>query len=331
MEIHQLEYLVAVADEGSVTRAAERLAMAQPSVSQQLRKLEREVGQPLFDRLPRGVVLTEAGRRLVGHARTILAELRDARRHVDDARRAVGGALTVGAIPTIAPFALPGIVRAFVEACPEVALTLVEDVTDRLVDQLERGGLDLALVSALAEPRRILVERVADEPLLVLLPAAHRLAAAGSVARAELAGERFLVLHAMHCLSGQVAEVCESDALRPAIVSRGAQLATIAEMVAGGLGISVVPEMMRARDADPRRAYRPFAEAAPARELNLAWSPDRYRTNAAREFARVARAHLSAGPPPAAAAPSPSARGPGPASGRSPGAGSRRRGRAARP
>src|SRR6266542_4467811 len=110
MEIHLLRYFIAVADEGSFSRAAAKVRVAQPSLSQQIRKLEAEVGQPLFDRLPRSVVLTEAGRRLIDYARQILASIGDARRCVDELKGDVAGALAVGAISTIAPYVLPELV-----------------------------------------------------------------------------------------------------------------------------------------------------------------------------------------------------------------------------
>jgi DNA-binding transcriptional LysR family regulator len=292
MELHQLEYFVAVVAEGSVTRAAEKLMVAQPSISQQLKKLEREAGQPLLDRLPRGVVPTEAGRRMLEHARKILAEVRDAKRHVADARQGVVGPLVVGAIPTIAPFLFPKISRDFLTEFPEVELILIEDVTQNLVDRLERAELDLAIASSVEAERRVLVERVASEPLRLLMPANHRLAERDPVLWASLKRESFLVLHDLHCLAGQVQEVCAARDLKPRIVSRGAQLATIAAMASAGLGVSIVPEMMRTVDVDPSRIYRPLAGLVPARELNLLWSTDRYRTNAAREFAAAARAQM---------------------------------------
>ena len=130
MEIHQLRYLVAVAEEGSFSRAAAKVRVAQPSLSQQIRKLEAEVGQPLFDRLPRSVVLTEAGRCLIDYARQILASIGDARRCVDEFKNEVAGRLAVGAIPTIAPYVLPELVGKFQKHYPEVTLEIVEDVTD---------------------------------------------------------------------------------------------------------------------------------------------------------------------------------------------------------
>src|ERR1043165_806300 len=130
MEIHQLRYFVAVADEGSFSRAAAKVRVAQPSLSQQIRKLEAEMGQPLFDRLPRSVVRTEAGRCFTDSARQILASIGDARRCVDELKGEVAGRLAVGAIPTIAPYVLPELVVKFQDHYPHVTLEGVEDVTD---------------------------------------------------------------------------------------------------------------------------------------------------------------------------------------------------------
>ena len=113
MEIHQLRYFVAVADEGSFSRAAAKVRVAQPSLSQQIQKLETEVGQPWFDRLPRSVVLTEAGVCFVDYARQILSSINDARRCVEELKGTVAGRLAIGAIPTIAPFILPMLIRQF--------------------------------------------------------------------------------------------------------------------------------------------------------------------------------------------------------------------------
>ena len=293
MEIHQLEYLVALAEEGSFTRAAERTLVAQPSLSQQIQKLEREIGQPLFDRLPRGVVPTEAGQRLVEHARRILAELRDAKRRAGELRDRVAGALAVGAIPTVAPFLLPLVVRRFAQRWPDVELILVEDVTARLLEGVERGELDLALMSSADAPPSVLLETIGSEGLLLLLPRRHRLAKHKQIAWSEIEQEPFLVLHEMHCLAGQVQRFCKPHGVKPSIVARGAQLATLAAMVSAGVGISVAPAMMGAHDTDKSRVYRPFADAAPHRDLCVASALMRYRTNAARAFVQTVKEVLA--------------------------------------
>src|SRR2546430_6184294 len=157
MEIHQLRYLVAVAEEGSFSRAAAKVRVAQPSLSQQIRKLEAEVGQPLFDRLPRSVVLTEAGRCLIDYARQILASIGDARRCVDELKGEVAGRVAVGAIPTIAPYVLPELVVTFQEHYPEVTLEIVEDVTEGITRRSEEHTSELQSQSNLV--CRLLLEK----------------------------------------------------------------------------------------------------------------------------------------------------------------------------
>ena len=130
MEIHQLRYFVAVADEGSFSRAAARQHVAQPSLSQQIQKLEAEMGQPLFDRLPRSVAVTEAGKYLLEYARKILVEIADARRCLDELKREVVGRLAVGAIPTITPYVLPALIGKFQHRYPKVTLEIFEDTSD---------------------------------------------------------------------------------------------------------------------------------------------------------------------------------------------------------
>src|SRR5918993_413142 len=213
MELHQLEYLLAVAEEGSFSKAARRLGVAQPSLSQQVKKLEDALGHRLLDRLPKGVVPTEAGRQLLEHARRVLAEIADARRRIGDTPGHVTGSLAVGAIPTIAPFLLPNVLRRFAARWPEVKLSVVEDVTDRLLGAVERGELDVAVMSSADVPATVHCEKIGTEPLRLMLPAAHPLArkagAKRGIAWSAVAGERVLVLQEMHCLAGQVAQFCD--------------------------------------------------------------------------------------------------------------------------
>jgi LysR family hydrogen peroxide-inducible transcriptional activator len=295
MELHQLAYVVALAEEGSFTRAAERLLIAQPSLSQQIQKLEREIGQPLFDRLPRGVTATEAGQKLLDHARRILAEVEDAKRQARELRDTVSGSLAVGAIPTIAPYLLPDVMKRFAVQYPEVRLELVEDVTSRLLEQLDQGRLDLAIMSDADPGRSLILEEIGREPLLLLLPEGHRLAKRKAIAWADIHEERFLILHDMHCLTGQVMLFCRPQGLKPTIAARGAQLVTIAEMISAGLGVSVAPTMMKIRDAGAGRVYRPFASDPPSRAICVAWSVFRYRTNAARAFVKMVKERIGRG------------------------------------
>src|SRR6476646_1262132 len=260
MEIHQLRYFVAVADEGNFSRAAAKVRVAQPSLSQQIRKLEAEIGQPLFDRLPRSVVLTEAGRCFIEYARQILASIGDARRCVDELKEAVTGKLAVGAIPTIAPYVLPELVKKFHKDYPEVTLELVEDVTDGITRRVEAGELDVALASSCQQSPSLRRESLGHESLLALVPEADPLAKRTFVELDDLKSQRFLLLHEMHCLSQQVHHLLESRRLRPEI----------------GLAGSL-----------------PFAPPVPERELNVLHNPLRFQSKAAAAFHREAAALLS--------------------------------------
>jgi LysR family hydrogen peroxide-inducible transcriptional activator len=306
MEIHQLQYLVALADEGGFSRAAAKLHISQPSLSQQIKKLEDELGTPLFDRLSKGVVPTQACDRLLVHARRVLAELSEASRNCRDAGGKIAGPLAIGAIPTIAPFLLPRVLRDFLKAYPDVQLEIVEDTTDRLLEMLVRGQLDVAIMSNFSENRVVHCERIANEPLLLMVAADHRLAGRSAVAWADLDDERMMVLHEMHCLSGQVTQFCNGHGLHPPIVMRGAQLSTLGATVASGMGVSIVPAMMaRATGASGAHAgngdrggrsgadggdgrglvFIPFADGPPHREIDLAWNLLRYRSGPSRAFA----------------------------------------------
>ena len=293
MEIHQLRYFVAVADEGSFSRAAAKVRVAQPSLSQQIRKLEAEVGQPLFDRLPRSVVLTEAGRCLIDYARQILASIGDARRSVDELKDEVSGRLAVGAIPTIAPYILPELVGKFQKHYPEVTLEIVEDVTDGIARRVEAGELDVALASTCQQSPTLRRESLGNEPLLALVPEGHPLAKKTLVELDDLKSQRFLLLHEMHCLSQQVHHLLDSRRLRPEIALAGSQLGTIANMVAAEIGVSIVPQMMVKHQATSGCVSLPFAPPVPERELNLLYNPLRFQSKGAAAFRQEAAAALS--------------------------------------
>ncbi len=293
MEIHQLRYFVAVAEEGSFSRAAAKVRVAQPSLSQQIRKLEAEVGQPLFDRLPRSVVLTEAGRCLIDYARQILTSIGDAQRCVDKLNADISGKLAVGAIPTIAPYVLPELVVTFHKHYPEVTLEIVEDVTQGISRRVEAGELDVALASTCQQSPTLRRESLGNEPLLALVPEGHSLAKQTLITLDDLKSQRFLLLHEMHCLSQQVNHLLESRRLRPEIALAGSQLTTIANMVAAEIGISIVPQMMVKHQAIPGCVSLPFASPVPERELNLLYNPLRFQSKAAAAFRQETAAAFS--------------------------------------
>jgi LysR family hydrogen peroxide-inducible transcriptional activator len=285
MELHQLRYFVAVAETGSFTRAAEREGVTQPTLSEQVIKLENKLDKRLFDRLGRKVVLTDVGHELLGRAQAILAAVGEAERAVRDS--AEGGRLRVGAIPTIAPFLLPGVVRRFRGKYPAVQLQLKEDLTERLLGDLLAGELDLAVMALPVRDERLHVEKLFTEPLVMALPADHRLAAKSEVRLADVVDEPFILLDDMHCFGDQVLSLCRRGGLEPKVVCRGEQIVTLLAMVGAGEGVSVVPEMAAAADKAAGRVYRPLGKPAPNRTLCAVWHKQRYRPPSLRAFVDV--------------------------------------------
>jgi LysR family hydrogen peroxide-inducible transcriptional activator len=290
MEIHQLRYFVAVAEEGSFSHAAEREHVSQPSLSQQIQKLEAELNQQLFDRLPRSVVLTEAGRCLLEYARQILTGIADARRCVAALEQEVAGRLAVGAIPSIALFILPKLIGHFQHSYPKVVFELFEDTTEKLAQRVEDGTLDLVIASTSHETPSLARHSLGKEPLLLLLPEKHRLARKKSIRWSDLASEKFLLLHDEHSVTIQVRQLLAANHLNPELVVRGAQLVTIARMVAAGLGVTVIPQMMTGTEFLNGCVAVPFARPVPTRELTLLRNPLRAESKAAAAFREEAAA-----------------------------------------
>jgi len=288
MEIHQLRYFVAVAETGSFTRAAEREGVTQPTLSEQILRLEGRahgVGRRLFDRLGRKVVLTDAGHELLGRAQSILAAVGEAERAIRDS--AEGGLLRVGAIPTIAPFVLPGAVTQFRKSHPAVRLQLKEDLTERLLGDLLAGELDVGVMALPIRDERLHVEKLYPEPLVMALPPKHRLVRKEEVRLADVVDEPFILLDDVHCFGDQVLSFCHRGGLEPRVVCRGEQIVTLLAMVATGEGVSIVPQMAALADKAKACVYRPLGKPSPTRTLCAVWHKQRYRPESLRAFVSV--------------------------------------------
>jgi LysR family transcriptional regulator, hydrogen peroxide-inducible genes activator len=243
MEIHQLRYLCAVARAGSFTRAAEEEGVAQPSLSQQILKLEAEMGAPLFERLGRSVRLTPCGELLLPQARAILRQFNDARNSVQGLLVGVRGRLTVGSIPTVMPYFVAQRAQGFRREYPDVDLQLVENTTPRLVDGLQSGDLDLAILALPLSSPDLVCGELFRERILLALPPRHRLANAERVDLKDVKHERLLLLREGHCFRDNALAACRKARVVPNAVFESDQFASIFALVAAGAGISMVPEM----------------------------------------------------------------------------------------
>ncbi len=292
MELHQLRYFVAVAEHRTFRAAAEHCRVSQPSLSQQIMKLERLLGRQLFDRLGRGVELTEAGEILLPRAREILAQVRLATHEVSQDLEAGRGHLAVGALPTIAPSLLPPVLQRFRQACSEVELELLEDVTPSLIASLAAARLDLAIMSLPLESEQIEYEELMHEPFLAVdRPGGSLASIRGTGVTLESVREQpVIVLHEVHCLGQQTRGLCVSEDQPPRIVCRTSQLATVLSLVSLGLGVSLVPRMCAANDRSIHRVYRPLTDVTAGRAIVVAWRAGRTRSTIIESFLEDLRA-----------------------------------------
>jgi len=271
--VRQLEYLVAVAEERHFGRAARRCHVSQPGLSLQIRRLEEALGAALLERSPRGARLTPAGERAVERARRVLAELAVLVEETRGAGRPLEGPLRLGVIPTVAPYLLPRLLRVLRRDHPDLQLSLREDLTGRLVEELQDGRLDLVLAALPVAGADTEALPLYDEPFDLLVPAGHPLAAPGEARPEALENAEVLLLEDGHCLRDQALEVCRSAGAHEAEELRATSLRTLAQMVAGGFGVTLVPRLAVAAERPRGKdvAVRRFAPPPPHRSVGLLW------------------------------------------------------------
>lgn len=243
MELHQLRYFCAIVDTGSFSRAARQSHVSQPSLSQQIRKLEDELGARLFDRLGRSVRLTDIGQTFLPRARAVLRELEAARSDLADQKDSLGGAIVIGVIPTVAPYLLPPHLTAFSRKFPQARISVVEEITPVLLDRLRAASIDLAILALPVRGHEFESFPILTEPFFAALPKRHRLARLRSISLKDLASESFLLLRDGHCFRENALAACDRARLHPQIVFESGQFSSLLSMVAAGMGVSIVPEM----------------------------------------------------------------------------------------
>src|ERR1700730_17961070 len=243
MELHQLRYFCAVAETGSFSRAAEQSHVSQPSLSQQILKLEDELGARLFDRLGRSVRLTELGKTFLPRARAVLRELEAAKGDVDESKHSVGGSLCIGVIPTIAPYLLPPHLSFFTRQFPQARLAVVEEITPVLLDRLRASSVDVGILALPIRGNEFETFAFLTERLFAALPKEHKLARHSSLSLKDLRTEPFLLLRDGHCFRDTAIAACDRARLNPQIIFESGQFSSILSMVGAGMGVSIVPEM----------------------------------------------------------------------------------------
>lgn len=287
--LRQLEYVVAIADHGSFHAAARACAVTQPGLSAQVQQLESRLGVKLFERSRPRVQLTEAGREIVGRARRLLAEAVD----LSDAARVhqepLVGTLRLGVIPTVAPYFLPEALPRVRERHPRARFLIQEATTPELVAQLEEGRLDVLLLALEADLGEADTLTLFRDRFVAALPPGHHLAGRKRLSIAELEDEPLLLLDEGHCLRDQVLDLCRARGPQEIGDFRASSLGTLAQMVAGGTGLTLIPELACEIEGRAGLVLIPFKRPVPFRSIGLAW---RAQSPRAQEFALLADALL---------------------------------------
>ena len=294
MNIRDLRYLVALADERHFGRAATRCHVSQPTLSAQVRKLEQYLGVPLVERQPKGATLTPIGKQVVERARRLLQESDAIVELAGSSRDPLAGQLRVALIPTVGPYLLPRVAPALQRDLPKLKLLLYEYQTGPLLERLRAGDIDLGVL-ALPVPMDGLDSTVLyEEPFALAVPHTHRLATRKRVGIDDLRDETLLLLEDGHCLRDQALEVCSRVDVHEAQDYRATSLETLRQMVAAGHGVTLLPELAIAAPIGTTRGLeiRPFDAPPPSRTIGAVWRKSTTRGPAIEAIANSVRAAL---------------------------------------
>jgi LysR family hydrogen peroxide-inducible transcriptional activator len=271
--LRQLEYAVSVADHEHFGRAAAASVVSQPGLSSQIQELERRLGVTLFERSNGPVRLTAAGTEVIERARRVLSEIDELVIAASMHDGVLRGTLRVAAIPTMAPYLVPSLVRTLRRVWPDVELHLQEMQTAALVDAVEKGDVDIGLLAIPIDTRSLHVETILEEPFLLALPEGHELSGSDPLPLKVLATLPVLLLEEGHCLRDHTLTACNLAGQVDHREIHAASLATLTQMVASGVGVTLLPSTAVSVEARPGTgiAVRPFQEPSPGRTIALAW------------------------------------------------------------
>ena len=300
MTLTELRYIIAVARERHFGRAAKACFVSQPTLSVAVRKLEDELGVPIFERGKGEVSVTQPGLKIVEQAQRVMEEANKIKELCVQGRDQLSGPLRIGAIHTIGPYLFPGLIPDLAVQAPDLQLAIEENYTATLSEKLKHGELDVIIISLPFSESGIETAALYDEPFVVLLPSSHPLSAEKSIKTSQLQNESVLLLGKGHCFRDQILEFCKEcghngvlgDSIQSSI--EGGSLETIRYMVASGLGITVVPCSATGAEqfTQPLLQIRHFKGEQPQRTVALAWRSSFTRPQAIELLQKVITSNL---------------------------------------
>lgn len=286
MEFRQLLYAVQIANEKNFSRAAEKLHIAQPSLSQQLAKLERELGVVLFHRTTNSVELTHEGETFVEKARHILDLAEQLKNEMNDISNLRRGKLNVGSLPITGSHILPLVLPEFAKRYPDIEITLVEDTSAKLEELTSSGAVDFSLLTMPIEESTLQYRPFTTEEICLAVPSQHRFARHEEPVRIkELADEPFIVLKKGQGFRQITQDICAQAGFSPKIVFESTNIDTVQSLVAAGMGVALIPKMIaEAKKGRYVPVYKRLIEPTPTRTLVIVERRGRYLSKAAEAF-----------------------------------------------
>ncbi len=270
MNIRDLEYVVAVAELKNFTDAATRCFVSQPSLSGQIKKLEDQFGIKIFERTNKKVMVTEVGQSIVTSAKDILREVEYMKDTAAREQNPLGGKFALGAFPTLSPYLFPDIVPKITKEFKDLKLILTEDKTEKLIDKLQAGSLDAALLALPIDEAGLECMPLFNDPFYLAVPKDHALSKLKKINQTMLKGHTLLLLEEGHCLRDQALDVCQLHHMSEEPDFRATSLETLRLMVKSGAGITFMPEIA-IRKGEKDIVYLPFTSPAPQRSIGLVW------------------------------------------------------------
>jgi LysR family hydrogen peroxide-inducible transcriptional activator len=289
VELRQIRYVLAVAEERSFSKAAARLHLAQPSLSQQIAKLEKNLGVSLFHRLPQHVELTDAGMRFVQVAQNLLGQVEGLEREMRSFAKGESGRLIVGSLPITGAYVLPRVIPAFTQQFPGVELQLVEETSSNLEQLLVRGKIDISLLTMPIADPSIAAEPAIHEEIYLAVPPNHPVAGQAEVDLATLANQPFILLKEGQGFRQISLMLCEQAGFRPRIVFESSNIQTVQSLVAAGMGVSFAPEMITQAPWSSEAPAYVRLTTRPERTLVVAYRKDRHLSRPAEAFVNLLR------------------------------------------
>ena len=279
MTLNELRYIVAVAQELNFRRAAEKAYISQPALSLAIQKLEQELAVQIFERGKNNISVTPTGQAIIEQAQRVLEEAERIREIALLGQSQLDSPLRIGVIHSVGPYLLPDLIPALKSIAPHMPLEVEENITENLESRLRNGKLDVIIIALPFGDASILTRPLYDEPFSVVVNIEHHWFARRSIHAQELTGEKVLLLDNGHCFSNQVVEACPELNRKGVEIQQGTSLETIRNMVASGLGITVLPASANsARYRSPLLKTIPFARPAPSRRVGPGWRKSFART-----------------------------------------------------